>query len=245
MQFSAYKSMSRARLMGLVVGLMVSLLSLSCSQESSEDSQIAAGLKCLDTAKSNSDADDCLAKIEGLTSAKSSLLRCSANMIAQGFTGSRIASAFQKLKDNGSNGTASMLAYFVFAKPYTNHTADKTLSNCTASGVQALIFLATMIKTATYAASLTGSLDGSTYDPSAPGFNPAALQTQLTNLYNSNDPTANATIGNLATTAQTTYCGTGSTFSTQDVCNKLNSAISSGAGNAADIGRALLNLLKN
>lgn len=217
----------------------------ACSQESAEDRQLAAGLACIDTAQSSTDADTCLTKVSGLTSAQSYLIRCSANMIAQGFTGSRIASAFQKLKDNGtSNQTTAMLSYFVFAKNLPNHTSDVTYTNCSASGVKSMIFLSTMFKTATLAASLAGSLEGTNLDPSSPSFDPAQIAAKFQQLYTNNDPTTNSTIGNLAVTAQSSYCASGSAMANQDVCTKLASAITAGSGNAANIGRSLLNLLK-
>ena len=223
----------------------------ACSMESDDDRKIAAGIKCVDEAKSSSDADVCLAKVEGLTSAQSYLIRCSANMVAQGFTGSRLASAFQQLKDNNGNKTTAMMAYLVFSPSITNHTSSITLSNCTASGVASVTFLATMIRTASIAANLgtefpalgLGSC-GAACDPTSGSFNSAALQTQLNNLYAQNNAEANATIGTLAVTAQSTYCATGSTMANQDVCTKLNSAITNGAGNTASIGYSLLNLLR-
>jgi len=53
-----------------------------------------------------------------------------------------------------------------------------------------------------------------------------------------------AAIGAAAQSAQAAYCGTGSSLSTQDVCTKLNAAVTIGAGDASNIGKSLLNLLK-
>src|SRR5690606_37701218 len=110
------------RMHSLVMILAATFLG-ACSMENEDDRKIAAAMACIDGAKNEVDADLCLQKIEGLTSKQSYLIRCSANMIAQGFTGSRLASAFQELKDNEGNKTASMMSYLVFAKDLPNHTA--------------------------------------------------------------------------------------------------------------------------
>lgn len=218
----------------------------ACTMENEEDRKIASAMACIDEAKNEFDADVCLQKVDGLTSKQSYLIRCSANMIAQGFTGNRLATAFQELKDNNGNKTASMMAYLVFAKDLPNHTADKTLENCTLSGVTSVKGLATMIKTATLAASWTGiPLADSAFDPSNPDtFDPQELQNQLTNLANTATDEQKTEIGNLAVIAQESYCFDGSSMKDQDVCTKLNNAIESGGGDPKTIGQALLNLLK-
>lgn len=229
----------------LTLVLSASLLG-ACSMEKDSDRKIAAGMACVDEARTWQQADACLQKVEGLESTQSYLIRCSANMIAQGFTGGRLAKSVQELKDNNGNKTAAMMAHLVFAKSLANHSADATLRNCTASGVNSVTFLATMIKTATFAAELVGGgLDGSSFDPESPSFNPTALQTQLTNMANNPNPQNNATVGALAMSAQSSYCGNGTSMANQDVCQKLNSAVSQGAGNTESVGALLLGLLKN
>ncbi len=223
------------------------LLLAGCG-EKAEDRQIAAGLACLDSAQNENDAEVCLQKVDGLTSRKSYLIRCSANFIAQGFTGQRIADAFQKLKDNpggSTTPTSAMMAYFVFAKNLPNHTADRTVENCTRSEVKGLIQLATTAKLATFVANPGGGiLAGTNLDPASGNFDAGAIQAQLNNLANGGaTPQQLTEIGNIATTAQSAYCTAGSTFKDQDVCSKLDAAITAGGGNPSAIATALLDLL--
>jgi hypothetical protein len=223
------------------------LLNTGCEKQ--EDQKIAEAKECIDHATNSVTADACVAKIDGVQSPQAYLIRCSADFIAQDFTSSRLATAFQKIKDNTSTGgtsaTAAAMAYFVFAKNLPGHTVDTAYSNCEQAGVRSMSRLATMAKMATTIAQAgLGSL--TTLDPSNPStFNPAAIQTAITTLTNSNDPTTNASVGTVAQQASAVYCNAGSSFASNDVCTKLNSAISAGNGDAATIGQSLLNLLKN
>ncbi len=219
----------------------------ACTTENEEDRKIAAGMACIDAAKNESDADICLQKVEGLTSKQSYLIRCSANMIAQGFTGSRVAKAFQELKDNNGNKTTAMMAYLVFAKDLPNHTADKTLENCSLSGVNSVKGLAAMIKTATLTAQIVSVGDSidEAFDPSNPdSFDPDKLKEALDDL-DLNDIEDHAEdFGNLAIIAHESYCYEGSSMKDQDVCTKLAEAIQDGGGIAEEIGKKLIDLLK-
>lgn len=228
----------------------LSFFMTGCSMEKDEDRKIASALSCLDTAKNSTDSDSCQAKVDGMDSQQASLIRCSANLIAQGVTGSRLASAFSQLNKTPGTGTqtSQMLSFLVFAKNLPLNTADLTYTNCTKSGVQSVSGLASMIQAATTVASLAGTLDGSNLDPSSPSFNSAQLTTLANTLYSDNSASATekkSTIGQVALTAQSSLCGTGSSLNNQDVCKRLNSAITSGNGNAAQIGQALLNQLLN
>jgi hypothetical protein len=225
-----------------VAAVSVGFLS-GCSQENAEDRQLASGLTCLDTAQTPTDADTCMAKVAGNTSPQAYMIRCSANMVAQGFTGARIANAFKQLKDNpGAAGTQStaMMAYFVF-KPIVNHTADDAVTNCKLSGSNGLYSLANTAKFATFAVSvISGTTIPTNLDPSNPAFDPTAIKQTLATLAANHDPVVNAQIGSIAQNMQTSACGTGSALSTQDICTRLNAAISSGGGNAATIGQLIL-----
>jgi hypothetical protein len=234
--------------------VLLSCLTLStivlgaCSMEKSDDRVIASALSCLDSAQSQPAADACQAKVDGIDSQQASLIRCSANLIAQGVTGTRLATAFTQLNKAPASGTQSsqMLSFLVFAKAYPLDTSDLTYTNCTKSGVQSVAGLASMIQAATTVASLAGSLDGSTLDPSSPSFNSAQLTTNANTLYNDGSASGlakKATIGQVAITAQASLCGTGSSLNSQDICKRLNTAITAGGGDAATIGQALLNQL--
>jgi hypothetical protein len=228
----------------LTVALVSAGFLSACSQENAEDRQLSAGLTCLDTANTAADADTCMAKVAGNTSQQAYMIRCSANMVAQGFTGARIANAFQKLKENpGAAGTQStaMMSYFVF-KPIVNHTADDAVTNCKLSGSNGLYSLANTAKFATFAVNV---MSGSTtipanLDPASPTFDYTAIKTTLSSLYTANNATNNAAIGTIAQNMQASACGAGSALSTQDICTRLNNAITSGGTDPAMIGRAIL-----
>ena len=230
-----------------LVMILASSFLAACSMENEDDRKLAAGMACIDEAKNEHDADLCLQKVEGLTSKQSYLIRCSANMIAQGFTGTRVAKAFQELKDNEGNKTAAMMSYLVFAKNLPNHTADKTLENCSLSGVNSVKGLASMIKTATFAAELAngGSLEGTPFDPSNPDtFEPEKLKEKLEDVAQNAGPEEKQEFGNLAIIAHESYCHEGSSMKDQDVCTKLSEAIEAGGGDPETIGQKLLDLLK-
>ncbi len=240
-----------SRLITLSLTCATMVLLAACSKENSNDQALGAAVSCLDTAQTATQADSCSAMVSGQSTAQAYLVRCSANLIAQGLTGTRLSSAFQNMNSSSGSGTstnqtAAMMSYFVFAQNLPNDTADITNTNCGLSNVASLAGLASLIDAATILATAAsgGVLAGSAYDPSSPSFNPALLQTAAASLYASNNPTTNAQIGTLAQTAQSSYCSTGSALATQNVCTQLNNAISNGSGNAANIGHSLLNLLQ-
>jgi hypothetical protein len=222
--------------------LMAPALLTLTSCETPEDQQLAAAQQCIDGARTSSDADLCYAAVDGLESEKAYLVRCSAAYIAQGFTGARFASAFQRLKDNPSSGQdpmATVMAYLIFSKPSSVYTAEKTLENCTKSGVRAMVRLATMTKLATFIAqSGVGGITAN-LDPTSATFDPAAISTAITNLANSGSPADQATVGNIAIQANTAYCNEGSSFENNEICKNLQQAIATG-NDATAIGQALL-----
>lgn len=216
------------------------LLIASC--ETPEDRQLATGQNCIDTAKTSADADRCYEAVAGLETEKAYLIRCSASYIAQGFTGARFAAAFQRLKDNPSSGQdpmATVMAYLIFSKTSTLHTADNALANCTKSGVRSMIRLATMTKLATFIAS--AGLGGVTanLDPTDSSFNPAAISTAITNLAGSGSAADQANVGTIAIQASDAYCNSGSSFENNEICINLRAAIN-GGGTSQTIGAALL-----
>jgi hypothetical protein len=230
----------------LVVASLAALALAGC--ETSDDRTLAQGQACLDSATSAT-AAQCKTLVAGLTSQESYMIRCSADFIAQDFTGTRIASSISQMK-NGSgttNGTTSMIAYLVFTKnttPTANlNDADTAISDCTAAGSRSMLRLATATKLATTIAS-AGHILGS-IDPTS-----ATAATQLQNAVNnlangtttisSDDLTS---LGNTAILANQAYCGDGSSYVGTDVCNNLSAAVSASSDPQA-IAQALLNQMK-
>jgi len=231
--------------------LSIALLS-GCEKD--EDRTIAAGQACLDNARSADDADRCVSLVQGLETEPAYLIRCSANFIAQGFTGDRVASAFQELKDNpaaGENMTAKMMAYFVFSESgvLAAHTADVAVTNCERSGVKSMQRLATLAKLATFTARLAGGGGGSgalppALDPNSDSFDPSQFQAQLPTIIGNATTADQEQIGTIAITANQLYCNEGSTFKEKDICKQLGDAIAAAAGDPATIGAQLLTLLQ-
>jgi hypothetical protein len=221
--------------------LLASVAVLLTSCETPEDQSLASAQTCIDTAKTSDDADRCYAIVDGVETEKAYLVRCSASYIAQGFTGARFAAAFQRLKDNPSSGQdpmATVMAYLIFSKTSTRHSADNTLSNCTKSGVRSMVRLATMSKLATFIATASGGISAN-IDPLNASFDPAAISAAITNLAGSGSAEAQANVGAIAAQANTAYCNAGSSFENNEICTNLSTAISAG-GTPQSIGQALL-----
>ncbi len=231
----------------LVTTAALSAVLFLTSCETAEDRQIAAAQDCIDTAKVSADADRCYSLVDGLESEKAYLIRCSANYIAQGFTGTRMASAFQRLKDDNGSGQdpmSTVMAYLVFSNTAATHSVDNAVSNCTKSGVRSMKRLVTMSKLATFITTAgLGSIPANA-NPLDASFDPAQISTAITNLAGSGSAADKENVGNIAITAQTAYCNAGSSFENNEICKNLNQAIATGGGNAQTIGEQLLALLQ-
>ena len=208
--------------------------------EVDEDKKLSAAQNCLDAATTASQADVCVAYVSGLTSQSSYLIRCSADFLAQGFTGARFASAFQKISSNtgGSDPMVTMMGYFVFASTLPAHTADIAVSNCTLSGVRSMQRLATAAQLATTVAAATGGV--SSFDPTAPGFDANTMLTRIQTLAGNGDTATQTTLGTIAISASSAFCNTGSAYSSTEVCTNLTNAINAGGSSALTIGQQLL-----
>jgi hypothetical protein len=216
--------------------------------ETAEDRQLASAQDCIDSARTSTDADRCYALVEGLENEKAYLIRCSANYIAQGFTGERMANAFQKLKDGDTGGQSPMataMAYLVFSNNSSIHSVDSAVQNCTRSGVRSMQRLVTMSKLATFVTQtgLGGTIPANA-NPLDPSFDPATIQNAITNLAGTGTAQDKENVGNIALQMNDAYCGAGSSFTGNEICLKLGDAISSGSGNAQTIGEQLLALLQ-
>lgn len=220
------------------------LLVVGC--ETGEDRQLASAQECIDAASTEGEADLCYNAVAGIETEKAYLIRCSANYIAQGFTGARFANAFQRLKENPNSGQdpmATVMAYMIFSKTSTLHSVDNTLANCTRSGVRSMVRLATMTKLATFIAQVGLGGIPANADPLNASFDPAQISTAIANLAGGS-PADQASVGTIAIQASEAYCNEGSSFESNEICVNLNAAISSGNGDATAIGLALLTQLQ-
>ena len=217
--------------------------------ETEESRKVYAGQACLDAAQDATAADACLDVIEGIESADAYLIRCQANFVAQGFTGARLADAFQRMKDSSSSGNdpfVQLTSQLVFTNTaLSRHTVSEAVKNCTASNVLSLRRMADAANLATSLVTL-GGIDPSTINPADPSsYN--TIKTTISNLATSNDPAAAAQIGNIAQSMQSSFCNDGSAFEKQEVCTYIEQAESQagadGDSSAAAIGAKLLDLL--
>ncbi len=228
-----------------LAGLATMILS-AC--ETPEDRQLASAQDCIDFARTAGDADRCYALVDGLDNEKAYLIRCSANYIAQGFTGERMASAFQRLKDGNGGGQSPMataMAYLVFSNNSSVHSVDSAVLNCTRSGVRSMQRLVTMSKLATFITQtgLGGTIPANA-NPLDPSFDPATIQNAITNLAGTGTVDDKKNVGNIALQMNDAYCSPGSSFTGNEICLKLGDAISTGSGDAQAIGEQLLALLQ-
>jgi hypothetical protein len=208
--------------------------------ETGDDRSLESAQACLDAASTSAQADNCDAIIEGINTQAAYLIRCSADFVAQGFTGARIANAFANVQSNtAANQTVTMLSYLIFAQTTGNHTAAIAMSDCQASGVESMVRLAVMAQMATSIATISGSI-AADLDPSSPSFNATALQSTIQSLVSSPNPTTEAAVGSLVGTAQAAYCETGSSFAGKQVCTDLANAVATGGTDPTAIGAALL-----
>jgi hypothetical protein len=220
---------------------LASLCSLALSGcETGDDRALASGQACLDSATTAAQANQCATIVQGLTSSESYLIRCSANFVAQGLTGSRIASAISNVNKTGSgtDATTGLIAFLVFKQ--ASPTADEAITNCTASGSKSMLRLATAAKLATTIANSTGALAG--FDPTSPTA-AADMQTLVNNMIAGGTAQSKIDLGNTAVIANTAFCGAGSSYTGTQVCTDLQTSIAT-SSDPTTIANALLNLLK-
>lgn len=221
------------------------LFLFSC--ESSENQALSAGMDCVDKARTTPDATRCLNLVSGLSSEQAYLIRCSANFIAQGFTGKRVADALTDLDENSDVDPALMtLSLFVF--PLTSssspHRIAKVMENCEKSNSHSMTQLATLALLATTIASVASGLEDlldSDFDPS----NPDAiknLKDALDQLVAEPEDAKSEEIGIVAVIAHDAYC-TDSDFSDTEICDDLGQAIIDGGNDPKLVGEKLLELL--
>ena len=229
-------------------GTLIAAPLLLTGCESGEDRSMASAQSCLDSANNEAAANVCVAKVAGLTTPASYLIRCSAHFIAQGFTGDRIASAYQRMTDSSSSGTdpvTNIMAYLVFTNTSALHTIDLTVSDCTQAEVESMQRLSLVAQLATSTATLTASLTGldlTHFDPTNPAV-VTSIESAITQATNLTAP-QKAQLGQVALNLNSSFCGAGSSMSSNDVCVYMNSAISGTDGTPAAVADAFFALLK-
>ena len=243
-------TLGKSKFIALTLVATLPFLTSSCSGTGDADT-IASAQNCLDQAQTPAAAQTCSAMVNGMTSASANLIRCSADFLSQGFTGTRIASAFQAMKNNtsGVDPAISIMSYLVFtaATPTTTTTA----TDCTASGSLSLASLANAASLSTLLAVSAGGTYPAGFDPTTT--TPANLTANIEAGINaiSGSVPSMTSAGQTVLSMQSTLCATGSTAQNQAICTYVNTAISnaasgapSGNGQAYDIAAALVLVLK-
>lgn len=229
------------------IALMMTAGVLLSGCEKEEDIKLASAQECIDYARTESEADRCYALVSGIESEKAYLIRCSSHYIAQGFTGSRFASAFQRLKDNPTSGQdpmATAMAYLIFARTSTLHTADNAVADCNRSGVRSMKRLATLTKLATVVATAGLGSIPTTANPESGSFDVTQITTAINTLVGSGSAADKENIGNIAVQANEAYCNTGSSFESNEICVNLRAAVNNNT-TAQAIGNTLLQYLQH
>jgi hypothetical protein len=217
------KSLMVAALVCIGAGL------LGC--ESKDDAKLAKAQQCLDKA-TPSTVDTCTSMIAGDTSEKAYLIRCAGHYIKNGFVGSRIAEAFNNIKQQPGGGatTDPMTTAMSIMAFTTMDSANQALSDCVASRVRSMERLATMTSMATLIATSAQGIIGAI---SEGGLTQAQMEQAIQNF--TGDP---AQLGTLVIQAESAYCNEGSSFENNEVCRNLSAAVASGDTSA--IGTSLL-----
>ncbi len=223
---------------------LISLLALGfVSCEDKNDDKIYSAQQCLNSA-TRDNVDACVAKVAGMSSNQSYVIRCSADFIKQNITTIRIVNATEDLKKNSGDVTVKALSFFTFQD--VNSVTGKDLAvaavdNCTRTGSQILRDLALLGQMATIISSLAALIPGDD------GIDPDALKSWLAGLNQTtidNLPVQDLeALGSAIIQAQPSYCGKNGQFEGTEVCTDLNQAIA--GGNPAQIAKDLIDQIKN
>ena len=239
---SALKAVSVVTLAGFF------LLNSGCEQQ--DDLSMASAQSCLDTATTASQANTCVAKIAGIETADAYLVRCSANFIAQGFTGQRVATAYSRMSSS-SSGTDPMLnimAYLVFANADATNSVANAVTNCTKSGVLSMQQLVQVANLATTTSTLANVCNDGTLNCVDPGkVDAVTLVTKIKAAFTNTTAPNKAAVGTLALNLNSSFCGAGSNYASEDVCTYMSQAITAAGGTSdpAAVATQLISILSS
>lgn len=236
----------------LLITLSLGVLLTGCEGEQSEKDMLAEAQFCLDEATNADTAGACVSKISGLNSPQANTLRCAAGFIAAEITSPRnLSSALNAISD-GAGAPALMSAL-----SFPSVTLAKTTFNyCNASSQNGLKLIAAMAKSATILANVAAGLPScSTLENCDASAIETTLNGLITAIDNGGDAAAEETVIEIVSSVQTVYASTcsGTSNSNADICNQINTAISTSGYNIATqdpnellaIGKELLGQWKN
>lgn len=198
-----------------------------------EDNAIAQAQACLNAVPqaSPSNANACMAYVTNYSSQRALAMKCSISFFSGGLTETKVFNAYRALKDSPSNKEA----IFIATLGLTPSAAQAASTYCNASQIKGYIYLAQLSVMGSSIASVIGG-----YDPLS---GVAPTQTEIQNAITTCtgggcDDTA---IGNAAITLNSVYCS--QPGASQDVCPKIQEAITAGGGSAAGVAQYLYGLL--
>lgn len=229
--------MKHAQKMAAGVLVTLALISLSgCEEEESND--LAKAQQCMDriTSSNFAQAENCMAYVAKHDSQQANILKCSIKMLAGGLTSDKITQAYIKLSGNGGNKEAAFISVLALSPA---SKATEAQAYCERSQLKGLIYISNLAVVGSTIASAGGA---GGYDPSNPTDLPS--DAEIANMLTSCTPPGGtcggnfSTIGAAVTTVSSSYC-TGDN-ATNDVCTKVNSAITNSGGNPTAVAKYLI-----
>lgn len=202
--------------------------------ETNEDRAVAKAQECLNSS-TGSAAQACLNYIQGFTSAKSYMIRCSVAFVIQGFDQpTKFSDAFKAMQESaGQNGspTLALLGKLSFTGANAASDATQARQDCQKSESVGMITFSSLVSIAT------------TFSVSISGFETMTESQRATAIANMGT-SSDESLGASARAAEEVYCKEGGTQDNSEICNDLQSATASGASDA-EIGASLRCVLRN
>jgi hypothetical protein len=233
---------TKALLLPLTFGLIT-----ACSGKETDADKIADAQSCLDTATAST-AEACLAKIEGMESPASYLIRCVAKFAKEGYTTPSKISAALAAQTGGSTGSTNMMAALTFTTEATT-TLNKTSSQqtygyCVKSGSEGLIFLSGLVQTATTVGALAADLGG-ILAGGIENMTGDELKTAMDSL--KSNPEAQAAVGSAVVGMYESSCTGSNNNANGDFCAQFGSVVASAGGvsNTDTIDQLIMNCYAN
>ncbi len=210
--------------------------------EDKNDDKVFSAQQCLDKAgQGNANVDDCVNMINGISTPKAFVIRCSADFLRQGIDNDTIVEAIKNLDENttGNDPTVVLFDKFHFtddADGFTtqaNDYAQAAVNNCSATGSDTLKMLALANQAATTLYVATGGVNLQTFIDTFDPNTTTLTAEQLASLGGS--------INNMAPIA----CGKGGAFEGNDVCKNIAEAQGQAGGDLEALAKQFLDQMKD
>jgi hypothetical protein len=141
---------------GILLTVALALTAFTTGCEEDADNKMAAAQKCLDdlndVTSTNTDALACEAKIAGIETPESYVVRCGVRFFVGGLKTSTILAAFDAYENAAENDQASVLMDALSQSDAT--AAQNTFDSCKKSGVSSLIYISSASLAGTMVADL-------------------------------------------------------------------------------------------